>query len=154
LSFVTVPQILQPLILSGKGLLFNAQRYYIVPPGVQFSVEVYPDRNGKTWIMTSFVFSPVRDYTTGEVVYSSPSEPFSITYECQGSYRRFTVEGYRSLFYPVNTLLEVTRLNPLRITISNQTSRTLVGDSTTTWIEVDSEVWERFKAEKGWRAST
>ena len=150
MSFVTVPEILQPLVLSGRALIFDTQRFFIVPSHTTFSVEVYPDRSGKTWILTSFVFSPVRDYSTGEVVYSTPSEPFFITYECQGSYRKFSVEGYRSLFYPVNTLLEVTRLNPLCITISNQSSRILVGDSTSVWVEVDSALWRRYKQEKGW----
>lgn len=151
MSFNVAPSILQPLIVSGKAIGFATQRHYVVPPKTSFSVTQLPDKPEKVWILTSFAFSRLRDYTTGEEVYSTFDEPISLAFECQGSYRRYEIEALRSLLgRPVHCLVVVTRTYPLKITVSNQSSRYVEGDSTSTWLEIDSGVWERFKEEKGW----
>jgi len=146
---LTVPRVFEPLVAKGRAKIFHTQRYMIVPPG-SFSITQYPERDDLIWILSSFRFSELRNYATGEVIYSTPTERFYLTYECMGGIKRFTLEAYRSFIgVVVNTFLPVTRKWPLVIGIHNETSMTIVGDSISSWVELPMEVWERL-VEEGW----
>ncbi len=149
MSMLTVPRIFEPLIAEGKARIFHTQRFMITPSG-SFKITQYPERGDVVWVLTAFRFSELRDYETGETLYSSPTERFYLVYECMGGIKRFVLGGYRSFIgVVVNTFLPVTRKWPLVIEIHNETAKTVVGDSISSWVELPMETWEKL-VEEGW----
>ena len=137
-----VPEILMPWVAQNKIMLLHQQQYMVVPPNTIGSYTTIPPQ-GYVWILTSFKFSRITDYITGDPVWWTPSEPLWLKYRVQGQIKEYEIKCLSAFVDQWHDVFcVVTRQTPMFFTFGNQTTHTVVGNSISHYLEVDEKIWQ------------